>query len=94
MARVRLPISLQRYAGGIRTVELSCATVAECLAGLENRFPALAKAMKDDEGRLHSSVKLYINGEDIRYRSSLDTPLQERDELTIMMLVAGGIAES
>lgn len=90
MIRVRLPIPLRRHAGGMAVVELPCCTISECLEELERRFPAVAGEMRDGEGRLRSSVHLYINGEDVRYRPSLDTPLEDGDELTIMMPVAGG----
>lgn len=90
MITVRLPLSARRYTGGIATIELSCSTVAGCLTELLERYPDIAELLKDAEGRLRSSVKMYVNGEDIWYRSNLDTPLQDGDELVIMMPIAGG----
>jgi hypothetical protein len=36
------------------------------------------------------SVGLYVNGEDIRYRLGMDTPLRPGDELVVLLPVAGG----
>lgn len=90
MTRVKLPVALRRHAGGAAQLELPGATVAECLEELERRFPDLSQELRDETGRLLAEVNLYINGEDLRYRLSLDTPLQPGDELTILLPVAGG----
>ena len=43
-----------------------------------------------DDGRLRSFVNVYLNGEDIRSRSGLDTRLADGDVLAIVPAIAGG----
>jgi molybdopterin converting factor small subunit len=42
------------------------------------------------EGELHKFVNLYVNDEDARLLSWLDTELGERDTLLILPAMAGG----
>ena len=71
-------------------MELPGATVACCLEELERRFPGARGAIRGGDGRLLPSVGLYVNGEDIRYRLGMDTPLRPGDELVVLLPVAGG----
>ncbi len=91
MIRVKIPLSLRRHTGGVGQLELAGGTVADCLAELERRFPGVSRGMRDESGRLLASVSFYVNGEDVRYRSALETPLQSGDELTILFPIAGGL---
>ena len=90
MILVKLPVALRRHAGGVSQLELPGDTVAECLRELERRFPAVSGELRDGSGRLLPSVGLYVNGEEVRYRSALETPLRVGDELTILLPIAGG----
>lgn len=85
-------MALRRHTDGKARLELPEDTVGECLAELERRFPGLRGELRDDDGRLASAVNLYVNGQDVRYLSSLETPLGADDELTILLPVAGGEA--
>jgi molybdopterin converting factor small subunit len=44
----------------------------------------------DDKGSLHKFVNVYLNDDDVRYLSALDTPVKESDEISILPAVAGG----
>jgi molybdopterin converting factor small subunit len=44
----------------------------------------------DGEGGLHRFVNLYVNDEDVRYLSSLDTAVADGDTISILPAVAGG----
>jgi molybdopterin synthase sulfur carrier subunit len=39
---------------------------------------------------LHKFVNVYLNDDDVRYLSSLDTPVSDSDEISILPAVAGG----
>ncbi len=71
-------------------VDVACNSLVECLEALESRFPELAAQLRGSEGTLRPSVQLYLNGESLRYRPSMDAPLRDGDELVIMMPIAGG----
>ena len=90
MTVVQIPIPLRRLTDGASRVEVSGATVARCLESLECRFPGVSPEIRDGSGDLLPSVNLYVNGEDVRYLSGLETPLVEGDELAIVLAIAGG----
>jgi molybdopterin converting factor small subunit len=42
------------------------------------------------DGSLHRFVNVYVNDDDVRYLSALDTPVKDGDEVSILPAVAGG----
>ena len=91
--RVRIPTPLRPLTGGRSEVTASGATVAEVIGALAAEAPALRAQLLSDDGRLRSFVNLYLNGEDVRSRSGLDTTLADGDELTIVPAIAGGAGQ-
>jgi len=89
--RVRIPTPLRPLTGGRALVEASGANVAEVIGALARDAPALRAQLLSEDGKLRSFVNLYLNGEDVRSRSGLDTALADGDELTIVPAIAGGV---
>ena len=90
--KVNLPTVLRPHAGGERTVALEGATVGEVLTALVAEYPGMNGQVIDDAGSLHKFVNVYINDDDVRYLSGVDTPVGAADELSILPAVAGGAA--
>ena len=90
--RVRIPTPLRPHTGGRSEVTAAGATVAEVIAALVAEAPALGAQILGDDGRPRSFVNLYLNGEDVRSRSGLETALEDGDELAIVPAIAGGAA--
>jgi sulfur-carrier protein len=88
--RVNLPTVLRPQAGGAKTVSVEGSTVGEVLRSLEQQYPGLAGQVIDGDGSLHKFVNVYLNDDDVRYMSSLDTTVADSDELSILPAVAGG----
>ncbi|HEY4927909.1 MAG TPA: ubiquitin-like small modifier protein 1 [Acidimicrobiales bacterium] len=93
--QVNLPTVLRPHAGGERIVTLEGATVGEVLGALVAKYPGMTGQVIDDTGALHKFVNIYINDDDVRYLSGVDTRVGASDELSILPAVAGGaFAES
>jgi molybdopterin converting factor small subunit len=91
MTTVRLPPVLRQAAGGAREVEIAGAsTVAEALDALYDQHPTLRAQIQADDGGLHRFVNVYLNDEDVRLLSWLDTEVAEGDTLMILPAMAGG----
>ena len=90
--QVRIPTPLRKFTGGAETVSASGATVAAIVQDVESRHPGLKERICDDAGKVRRFVNLYVNGEDIRFLSSLDTPVKDGDEISIVPAIAGGAA--
>jgi len=43
-----------------------------------------------EKGEVRRFVNLYVNGEDIRHLSGLDSPVKDTDEISILPAVSGG----
>lgn len=87
---VRIPTPLRKFTGGAESVTASGATVAAIVQDVESRHPGLKERICDDAGKVRRFVNMYVNGEDIRFLSSLDTPVKEGDEISIVPAIAGG----
>ena len=87
--KVKLPTILRKHSGGEAVVEGDGQTVRDLLGNLEQRYPGLTEGIVNGEG-LHRFVNLYVNGEDVRYLSALETPVGEGDTVSILPAVAGG----
>lgn len=92
--QVRIPTPLRKFTGGSESVTASGATVAAVVEDVESRHPGLKERICDDAGKVRRFVNLYVNGEDIRFLSSLDTPVKEGDEISIVPAIAGGSARA
>ena len=85
---VRIPSPLRQYTENLSEVVLEGKTVRELLESFKVRFP--------DAGTRFFSAKtsrymnLYLNDQDIRSLSDLDTPVAEKDILSIVFAIAGG----
>ena len=88
--RVRIPAPLRAVTEGQAEVSVSSASVADALGELETRFPEIRTRLRDEAGELRRFVNLYVNGEDIRFLSGLETSLNTGDEMSIIPAVAGG----
>jgi len=89
--RIRIPTPLRPHTGGRAEVTAAGATVAEAISALVAEAPALGAQILGDDGKPRSFVNLYLNGEDVRSRSGLETELRDGDELAIVPAIAGGI---
>ena len=88
--KVIIPTALRQYTGGQGTVSVQGGTVAEVLQQLSAEHPEFGKQIFDDTGKLRSFVNIYRNDDDVRYLEGLNTPISERDELSIIPAIAGG----
>ena len=89
MTVVRVPPVLRTEAGGAREVEASGSNVRELLEDLAARVPALAQRVYEN-GAIQSFVNVYVDGEDVRTRDGLDTPVRETSTVILLPAMAGG----
>jgi molybdopterin converting factor small subunit len=90
VTRVKLPTILRSHAGGERDVDASGTTLRELLADLESRYPGVTAMVLTDDGALHRFVNVYVNDEDVRVQSGLDTGVGPTDTVVILPAMAGG----
>ncbi len=89
MPLVRIPTVLRKHTDGAAKVEADGATVGEVFDQLVARHPGLGDDLFAD-GQVRGFINVYVDDEDIRYVSGLDTPVEDDTEVAIMPAVAGG----
>ena len=89
--KVLIPTPLRQYAERHDSVEVEAKTVAEALDGLTARYADLRRHLYNDEGKIRSFVNIYLNDEDIRYLGKEQTPTNDKDVLSIVPSIAGGM---
>ncbi|MCB9563924.1 MAG: MoaD/ThiS family protein [Kofleriaceae bacterium] len=90
MANVRIPTPLRKLTEGKEEVTCAGATVRAVLDDLDRQHPGIKARICDDSGAVRKFINLFANDEDIRFLQNLDTPVADRDELSIVPAIAGG----
>jgi len=86
---VRIPTILRTYTDGAKQVEGTGSTLDELIDDLEKRHGGLRARLVDDGG-LRRFVNVYLNDEDVRFLSGLETAVKDGDTVTVLPAVAGG----
>jgi sulfur-carrier protein len=82
---VLLPSLLATEAGGQNRFELDAPTVGAALRALPIR-----NLLFDEHDELRPLVNVYVDGEDVRTRSGLETELRGGEEVRVVAAIAGG----
>ena len=77
-------------AGGVRTVEAGGDDLRAALDNLTTQHPALRSRLLGDDGEIAAFVNVYVEGEDVRVRDGLDTPLTPDASVIVLPAMAGG----
>ena len=88
---IKIDISLlsHQYTKGQQIVEVNGSTVGQCLDDLVKQFPGIKQGLFDGNGKLHSYIDIYVNGESA-YPEALAKPVKAGDKLHIIFLIGGG----
>ena len=90
MATIRIPSPLRRYTNGQSKVEGSGATIKEVITHLEAQFPGIQARLCEEDGQIKRYVNVFVNDEEIRALQGADTPIADKDEISIIPAMAGG----
>lgn len=91
MATVKFTRHLLRYFPELETnTHITGATVADVVAGLDQRYSGLAAYLVDDQGALRKHVNIFLNQQLITDRAHLADPVGEDDQIHIFQALSGG----
>jgi len=85
---VRIPSPLQQYTEQKSEVVLEGKTVGEVLENFKVRFPDASTRFFST--RTARYMNLYLNDRDVRTLNNLETPVGDKDVLSIVFAIAGG----
>lgn len=89
MAQIRIPPVLRPDAAGQRLVDVDAGTVLEALDLLVAQYPALGSRVREGDG-VPSFLNVFVDGDDIRLLSGLDTAVSATSQILLLPAVAGG----
>jgi molybdopterin synthase sulfur carrier subunit len=90
MAKVKFTSALKRFFPAISEMEIQGATVKEMLYNVEQTHPGILQYLTDDSGRLRQHVNIFVKGELIKDRVTLNDRVASQDEILIFQALSGG----
>ena len=88
---VHIPTPLRKLTNELDVVHANeSGTLGQLIDVLEEQYPGLKERLCDETGELRRFVNVYVNGEDVRFLSGLETPIEAGAEVSIVPAVAGG----
>ena len=89
---VSIPTILRTHTGGEKRVTATGDTLGAVIDDLEANYSGITERIvdKENQGKLHRFVNVYVNDEDVRFSGGLDTTISDGDSVTILPAVAGG----
>jgi molybdopterin synthase sulfur carrier subunit len=85
---VRIPSPLRQYTEQMSEIDMEGTTVSEVLENFKARFPeADTRFFSTKTSRF---MNLYLNDQDVRTLQDMDTPVADKDTLSIVFAIAGG----
>jgi len=87
---ISIPAPLRQFTGGESQIEVEAKTAGEALELLTTTHTALRRHLFNDQNGLRHFVNVYLNDEDIRHASGVNTPLKDGDTIMIVPSIAGG----
>jgi sulfur-carrier protein len=95
--KVRIPSPMRAFTQGAETMDIDGATVGEVLHQLVAQASGIqGKLFKPGVSTptLNRFVNIYVNDEDIRFLKNLETPVTDRDTISIVPAIAGGAGQA
>jgi molybdopterin synthase sulfur carrier subunit len=89
---VRIPTPLRKLTGGKAELEAEGRTVREVFDHIERMHEGIQRKIFDEGGELRRFINVFVNGEDVRQRGGVETPVKAGDEVSVVPAIAGGAA--
>ena len=85
------PTILRTYTGGVSTRLVGDeATLSDVIAALDASYPGIGGRVLDDSGQIRRFVNVYVDDDDVRFASGLQTPTPDGTRVSVIPAVAGG----
>lgn len=90
MAKINFTSALKRFFPNLEAKEVAGANISEVLQNLEKLHPGICDYIVDEQGELRKHVNIFLDGELIKDRESLQDVVKDRDEIFIFQALSGG----
>ncbi|MEI6321718.1 MAG: ubiquitin-like small modifier protein 1 [bacterium] len=90
MPTVRIPTPLRKLTDNQEVVTVTGVTLGAILDELNTTYPGLGERILDEKGAIRRFVNIFLNDEDVRFLQEKETPVSDKDEISIVPAIAGG----
>ena len=90
MAKIKFTAALKRFFPDLTELEISGETVAEVINATEIKYPGIKDYLLDERGTIRQHMNIFVRGELIEDRETLQDALAEHDEIVIFQALSGG----
>lgn len=90
MPTVRIPTPLRKLTDNQEVVTVTGVTLGAILDELNTTYPGLGERILDEQGAIRRFVNIFLNDEDVRFLQEKETPVSDKDEISIVPAIAGG----
>ena len=90
MPTIRFTTALKRFFPSLNEQEVAGRTVAEVLGQAEAMYPGIKDYLLDEQGRLRQHVNIFLSGELIEDKETLQDKVGEKDEVYVFQALSGG----
>ena len=91
MATLYIPTPMRRLTSGQSKITIEGETVSALLQAAESTYPGIAEKMLDGDGNVKRFINVFVNDDEIRTLDGLDTTVSEKDRVSIVPAMAGGM---
>jgi molybdopterin synthase sulfur carrier subunit len=88
--KVQIPGPLRSLTGGAAEVEVEASSLQGVIDALEARYKGVKSRLCDEDGKLRSYVRVFVNGEDARTLGDAKAAVKSGDRVSIVPAIAGG----
>ncbi len=91
MATINIPTPLRKFTDQKRNFETDRQTLSDAIDHLVATYPGVKNNLLDEEGKVRSFIKVYIEDNEVNPNENGSVELSEDTEISIVPAIAGGI---
>jgi len=87
--QVKVSLIMRQFTDDQEYVDVTGRSPIECISKFVEKFPDSKRWLYTEDGELQPQVWLFVNGQEVR-ADELHNPLNDGDELFILLAIGGG----
>lgn len=91
MTTILIPEQLRKSVEGQTELKMNVTSISDFISKLSTQYPLVVGRLIDPTNNTFNKfINVYVNGEDIRFLESVNTRIEDGDEISIVPSNAGG----
>ena len=87
---VRMAAVIQKITNNQKEFISEGSNIKDLIQNIEKEFPGFKNHILTDLNEVHQFLNIYVNDEDIRFLSNLETAIKDGDVISFLPALAGG----